>query len=58
MSKSKNGQRTAMTPQAASRIQSAGARKPGNPTAASGFAPRAQAAASGNSGKVIPPTRK
>lgn len=36
---------TRMTPQAASRIQSAGAKTPGSPTAQSGFAPRAQSAA-------------
>ncbi|MFE4056707.1 hypothetical protein ACFXP3_10485 [Streptomyces sp. NPDC059096] len=39
------GRRTSMTPQAASRVQSAGAKNPGGRTAQSGFPARAQSAA-------------
>lgn len=45
-SSSKGG--TPMTPAAAGRIQSAGAKSPGSSTAKSGFAPRAQSAAAGH----------
>jgi len=40
--------RTAMKPAAASRVQSAGARRPNSATATTGFAARAQSAAAKN----------
>ena len=43
--KGTGGRRTSMTPQAASRVQSAGAKNPGSRTAQSGFPARAQSAA-------------
>jgi hypothetical protein len=43
-----SGKAVPMTGKAASRVQSAAARNPGSPTAASGFAPRAQSAAARN----------
>jgi len=48
MSKGNNGGRGGMTQQAASRIQSAGARNPGSSTAKSGFGSRAQSSAAHN----------
>ncbi|MGW0672577.1 hypothetical protein [Streptomyces sp. NPDC002746] len=39
------GRRTSMTPQAASRVQSAGAKNPGSRTAQTGFPARAQSSA-------------
>jgi hypothetical protein len=48
MSKGNNSGRGAMTQQAASRIQSTGARNPGSSTARSGFGPRAQSSAAHN----------
>ncbi|MEK8141639.1 hypothetical protein NKH18_00635 [Streptomyces sp. M10(2022)] len=43
--KDSGGQRGLMTPQAASRVQSAGAKNPGSRTAQTGFPARAQSAA-------------
>ncbi|WEH44030.1 hypothetical protein [Streptomyces sp. AM 2-1-1] len=43
--KGSGGQRGPMTPQAASRVQSAGAKNPGSRTAQTGFPARAQSAA-------------
>jgi len=48
MSKGNNSGRGAMNQQAASRIQSAGARNSTSSTARSGFAPRAQSTAAHN----------
>jgi hypothetical protein len=48
MSKGNNSGRGAMSQQAASRIQGAGARNPGSSTAKSGFGPRAQSAGAHN----------
>ncbi|MFH8591469.1 hypothetical protein [Streptomyces rimosus] len=48
-SKSSAGQR--MSPAAASRVQSAGAKNPGSRTAESGFASRAQSAAAKGDGR-------
>lgn len=48
MAKGNNSGRGAMSQQAASRIQSAGARNSSSSTAKSGFGPRAQSAAAQN----------
>lgn len=53
MSKGNNSGRGAMTQQAASRIQSAGARNPSGSTARSSFGPRAQSAAAHNAAGQI-----
>ncbi|WP_331762247.1 hypothetical protein OG524_36455 (plasmid) [Streptomyces sp. NBC_01520] len=47
--KGTGGRRTSMTPQAASRVQSAGAKNPGSRTAQTGFPARAQSAAAKDS---------